>query len=701
MNAIVPLNITAIRVSENDRSNLTGKDFKGQTATFDRMPHGLGETEPSTGAAVVQPLDSNMTPANRLDSGVHLHWQLPDYFRRGVQPAQGGNIVFPHAPNRWLVTRYLKEWDPTGKVYLDLQSKSWLIESDFISGEFQTDSCGVRRRANSVPLPTNPGPNDQPFRFIGRVVDYEDWNPGAEPAENYLPAFKGSDGAPLYLTAIGFVGPSFSSYYPECFSVFGFWDHFKDIPEVADKITKNSPLKFKVSYQVTGWIDDASADPLGPLARMVTDRYDKHVRDSISEGVAVKWSPAEIFDSLTRTQFHWNFSPDSIGYTLNNDKTLKTLDTPSRTLCAGLVEEIVWKLDSPETSYFLNNPEEKQELSAIWRDTVKLAVGNTTTEAISALLKEDLGNGSTQEDLDNYEVLLEALQLGLLPDLEQQGNNLIRLEETLHAKAFAKVSGGHSWTVEQKQASDSKKPRKEEPPLPTEIAEQLSHLNTAQKSYDQGRAALDVRRKQLFMDWVRFINLFIKSDPGDPIDVNALSSFIATGNGGELNAVKDYGNRTGILALQMDPVTAEITGIEKPLGEGSLAEDVWSRFQVLAEMIKSHPDWEIRGLPATPFWLPTDPVVVVEGDRIEPVRRNGASKNIDVRVSGELFSTMTFGYLGNTFSIETSDLCGVPKIGASTPMWEDVAAVTGETFLLVPMLNTSVAEALKAKGGTD
>ena len=57
MNAIVPLNITALRVNKNDQTNIVGK-FKGRTAVFEKLPYGGNGQGSSTGDAIVQPLDS-------------------------------------------------------------------------------------------------------------------------------------------------------------------------------------------------------------------------------------------------------------------------------------------------------------------------------------------------------------------------------------------------------------------------------------------------------------------------------------------------------------------------------------------------------------------------------------------------------------------------------------------------------------------
>lgn len=701
MNAIVPLNIAALRVSANDNSNVVTQ-FKGRTAVFENMPFNSSSKQASTGDMVVQPLESDSSPQNPLGIGIHLHWELPDYFRRGAQPAQGGDVVFPQAPNRWLVIRYLSLLDPGTKKYGEVQSKSWIVESDFVASAITPDPDGVLRPTVSVPLPANQQPGKPPFMFMGRVVAYENWNPASEPAANYLPAFKGSDGKPLFLTSIGFVGPSFSAYYPECCSVFGFWDHFKDLADIFAAITGNNSIQFKVSYQVIGWIQEPGSDPLSNVASLVTEQYNNYVQQCRTENVAVARTPADEFVGLAVRNFRWEFNQQDITFKLKPDQTLDTLNVPQQTLCGGIKQEIVWNmLSNPATSFFLKNPD-NQTAPAVWTDTVELAVGNTTVEALSALLKRDLNNTTDDPSLlDNYEYLLNALQLGLLHDLETQGNALIALEEACHSKAFSQLAGGFLWTVErQPSGAAAKSNPDEEITLPLAIAEQLHLLNQAQKDYDQSRAALDIMRKQLFMDWIRFVKIFVSGVPDPNVNINDLTNFLLTSKSGELKAVVDAGTTAGILLYLQDRVTAEITGLQEPAAGNSLANTVWNQFQAMVTALAPHADWQLRAVAAAPFWMPTDPVLVMEGNRLEPARRNGPGPNIFVRLSGELLDSLQFKFQGNTFAVAAAALTGPPKVSAVTPMQSDAQALIGEAWLLVPMLAMAAANALKAKGGT-
>jgi hypothetical protein len=705
MNAIVPLNVTALRVNSNDNSQIVSQ-FKGRMGAFDNMPWGSSASQPSTGDAIVQPLESASTPANPLGVGAHAHWQLPDYFRRGVQPPTGGNVVFPQAPNRWLVERYLSVWNTQTNTYGAPMTKAFLVESDYIGMSPWTDAYGVMRPTTSVPLPVNPG-SGQPYRYMGRVLNYEDWQPGSEDPNQYLPAFNGEDGKPLYLTATGFVGPGFSDYYPDCCSVFGFWDHFKDNNQIYRAITTNTPIQFKVSYQVVGWINSNATDPMSSVAAAVITQYNNYVQECAAQRVEPTETPIDFFVNLTTQQFRWTFNTTDISWTTNDDGTIKTLTAPSGTIVAGWMQEVVWNmLSSTGTTYFLSNPGNTNNPS-IWTDTVEMAVGNTMNEALSVLLKHDMNNGDTDPNvLKNYEYLLDALQCGLLNDLEKQPSRMIYLDESLHSEAFAKSYAGWTWTVEQPQAQSGKAPNANlQVTLPLDLAEQLAVLNAAQKAYDQARLGLDQRRKQLFMDWLRYVRAYVNSLTGGPADPNVslptLTNFMETSNSGELNAVIAAGNDAGMQVYVTDPTTGQVTGLKPSTTQTSLAGRVFTAYTaVITTLQKESTNWKLLAMPSPSFYLPTDPVLLLEGDRIMPARRNGTADNLYVRLSPDLLSTLSLIYGGATFTVNTSSLSGLPAVSPVTPNQADVQTLLAEAYLLMPMFSGAVGSSLAGQGGS-
>lgn len=706
MNAIVPLNVSALRVSLNDSTNVV-VNFKGRVGNFNQIPWSGGNAGASTGDTVVQPLDSTSSPLNPLGPGIHVHWELPDYFRRGVQALGSEEVLWPQAPNRWLVTRWLSAWNATSSSWGPAQPASWVVESDYVSSTLTADPDGVLRPAAPIPLQIVA---PQPYGYMGRVVSAAAWNPASERASQFLPGYLGADGKPAFLTANGFLGPGFSSYYPDCCSVFGFWDRFLDQPQVAAAIAGNQPVQFRASYQVTGWIDPGAVDPLDGIADLVRKNYDQYVAQCAAEGTEVATTPAEVFGQLVRQRCHWTFDLDDIHYTLNADGTLDTLDLPQKTLCAGVLQEVVWNnLTSPQTSYFLNTPSPSSTSTStgtpgVWTDTVKLAVGNTPSEALSALLKADMGNEDDDPDLlANYEYLLDALQLGMLHDLESQGNMLITLEESLHTSGFARQQGGVVWVVQSIQPADaSRAPTADaEVTLPLDLAESLALLNGAQKSYDMARDGLEVVRRQLFMDWFRYVKMYAGGVTSPNVTLNALTNFMATGGTGSLARVQAAGTAAGVLAFTNDPVTGAVTGIVTP-GSGvsptSAAYTVYDRMRDFLEALAPYASkWQVLGVPAPPFWQATDPAVLVEGNRIEPVRRNGTGADLAVRLTGELVQALSVAAGEASFTVPGAGLA--PDVPAQAPYADDVRAVLAEAALLVPSLAPAVASALAAQGG--
>lgn len=706
MNAILPLNVTALRVNYNDNSNVVSQ-FAGQTADFSNMPYGQKTSNASTGDQIFRSL-VEPKPKQQLDPGVHLHWELPDYFRQGVQSNDGSQIKFPHAPNRWLIIRQFSEWDALGKQYKAAQPKCWILESDCLTDDLEEDEYKQTRPRITVPLPLNPQYGEQPFKFMGRVQEYQDWDPNSTSGD-YLHNYLDEDQQPLYLTSVGFVGPAFSAYYPECCSVFGFWDHFADLSVFSAIQSADKDLHFKVGYQVIGWIHDSSKDPLQSapgyknegktFAQVFQDEYNKIVGQYNEEQVdlATLPKPEVVFNQLAARLYKWNFPENSITVAQDDSaKTLKSVDVPARTLCAGTMQEIVWDMGGASGTAFLSN----SKGGAVWvDDEAKIAVGNTPTEALSALLKMDSGQTGSPQDLSNYEYLLDALQLGLLRDLEQLEHPVINLDEALHNRGFSRQSGGLLWVVKSKQQDGVVKAASatSEVSLPMDLAEKLHNLNQAQKNYDQGRAELEVRRKQLFMDWFRYLN---SANSSDSFYLNDLPNFIYQTGNSELKTVVDAGNTTGILLYKRDEQSGRIVAPVQPKATGSLAAAVWTTYDIVRKALESSPDFSnflLQCVPAPNFWTPTEPVVLIEGKQVEQARRNGPGPLTNLRASTQLVTALKTG----NFTVSANSISGLPTLHSTQPLSADVLQLILEAYLLTPALATFPSAALAAQGGPD
>jgi hypothetical protein len=409
-----------------------------------------------------------------------------------------------------------------------------------------------------------------------------------------------------------------------------------------------------------------------------------------------------------RQHYRWTFNKEDISYRLDN-YNITSLTVPERTLCAGSLQEIVWDLDENAIQHgFLANSDPSGK-PYLWTDAeVTLAVGNTTTEALSALLKKELNNTGNDPDLlNNFEYLLDAFQLGLLNGLENDPHPIFRLDEKLHAHAFARYPGGQLWIVQQGPSGAGAPPNPDrEIALPLDVAEKLNLLNTAQKNYDQNRARVLALRQQLFMDWHHYIRLYmgeIRADD-DNVSVGDLVKFlyVLDSDQSELGTVLKAGNDTGVLLYTQDKDTGRIIGLgQEPANLTSLAHAVWTSFHALHRALPAGSGWTVQCVPSPPFWTPTDPVLLMEGKRIETLRRKATVDTLFVRLSGELLGNLKLKYQDSAWSVAADSLAGLPALNPQQPpLSADVQALVGENALLTPMLARSVGSALENQGGT-
>ncbi|MGO4710374.1 coiled-coil domain-containing protein, partial [Chryseobacterium sp. 2TAF14] len=142
-----------------------------------------------------------------LDAGMHIHFVLPSYFKKFDDK---GNL--PKAPNRWYINR-------------EKDGKEWIVESDHIwninDPELnKSQTCTYVEEAE----------NNFHFKYIGRKYRLEDWVNKGNSKDNYL----------NNLSALGWGSFSFDIHYPNCRSVFGFYD---------EEGTEND------AYTIIGWVE--------------------------------------------------------------------------------------------------------------------------------------------------------------------------------------------------------------------------------------------------------------------------------------------------------------------------------------------------------------------------------------------------------------------------------------------------------------
>ncbi len=167
------------------------------------------------GSAIESPPFSD---ANSPQSGVHLHWILPEQFTAGTEQPDG-SIQYCAAPDHFLVTRIASQ-DSGNPCF-----KQWLVHSSAVSGSNATDS-------RSCPIPDENGFH---CAYLGKTVDYP--NGTEAPISRLAQPF----------TAVMPGDPCFAAYYPGCKNIFGFYDDLENVSENT-----------RLSYLVCGWLQDGS-----------------------------------------------------------------------------------------------------------------------------------------------------------------------------------------------------------------------------------------------------------------------------------------------------------------------------------------------------------------------------------------------------------------------------------------------------------
>lgn len=460
-----------------------------------------------------------------------------------------GTSHFPPVPDRWLVTRLVIPDSATLQTTPIDFWQSWVVESNFMHTDAQAciapleASQQVADRAalvTRVPAPemrhaANLSADTQPFVCLGRAVPAEAWQEN-QAAENRYP----------HLTAVGYGEPTFASYYPNCRTVFGFYDSLADSADAGLDWASHT-----LAYVVVGWYSDAGDDPLAQ----------------------------EAADFLAEAQWR-----------------LPEAATANALICSGAVTGVRWG----KAAY----------LHAAAADIDQVVVGNTAAEALAAYLSGD-GDGTAP----TVAHLLEALQLGLLPELASGAAGLTALENALHNSGFGAIDGGRLWMIEKKTEDDNAltpaarfeqitgiangvpDPAFGQITLSETLAEQLDALNVLQQTYESLWEEAGDRRWQLFSDWYRSIQLRYPelSHP---------------------DAKKALDDRLAPLDLEVLPP------------DSAALQQQWQKLvqahQALSQTLAREGNYQLRQVPAPRYWQPNDPVVLLTGPDAMPTVRYGS-----------------------------------------------------------------------------
>ncbi|KPA88147.1 hypothetical protein ACMGT0_19475 [Pseudomonas sp. RHF3.3-3] len=748
MTLIIPVNVQALRVSTNDASLVTKSTelFCGATTNYGGLPwrepdpngaivHSGTWTKANVSTNTYNPMNQNVI--EQLKAGIHLHWALPDSIAQGRQ-APDGTVDYPPAPNRWLVTRIIQQSQGT-------QVKQWVVESDYLMTpeQYRSEYYPASQR-NSISLPVGwdvpPGYDVEgnggaayypPSRRMGRVFELRNWQPtpdapGAALTDvRHLPAFVLSPGNFMAagqnlgsISALGNSGPTFSAYYPDCASAFGFHDTFLDLEQDKPQKWHLDNVQFQVSYQVSGWHSSAADDPLqGQAFRQALAVAEA---DNANRPADRRLTPAQVFAQVVQGFHGWQYQP--------------TVDErPSRCLYSAQVAGIPWNTTGQNPLQPNTRPGfPKCYLAPLTTrdETVRAAMGSSSSSALAALIKEQWSGWKPQEpqgDLPpasdeiehNLEFLLDALQMGLLERLGRS-LTLVQLEQEVHQNGFGALQSGRIWMIRQKQTGSGSPYAAPQVVLPddsNQLAEKLNSLNLYQQRLDALLNIIVSCRQQIFMDWYKYITGLYDETGSVPFDVTQLNSYLAeqildlwakfeAAFGKSADASPATGNIPVFPCGPQDFLSQAANGTYlTKASPQSLVGQLVSQANTLVGLLASdYSQFELQTTNAARFWQPNEPVLVVTGDSLQPARRNGNVKSLPCRLGGQLLSQVgtAAGARLTATVLQGSLALGVPQVNPGQgpeardlqPILADLALVLGEKSLLDPLLAPQIAGAL-------
>ncbi|PHR20998.1 MAG: hypothetical protein COA38_19130 [Fluviicola sp.] len=256
------------------------------------------------------------------------------------------------------------------------------------------------------------------------------------------------------LTAVGYGEPTFSAIYTNCQGVFGMHDSLEGV-------TDHETIK---GYTVIGWYHNSDS---GTAFVDVND-----LRLAVEKSALVEDDQDE--------------------------------DTVSEVKLENLLYQ--------GTVLFKSDTDGDMQSSDLIAEEVKVGVGNTSAEAMSAITGADDVDGEHVLNLfgsNSYHVLNDQ-------DGEREANKLI------HKEGFSSINGGVIWEIKQEEGTDE-----DSFVVADDIERKLIALNTAQQEHDKLAQEIEHYRAQLFADWYKYLLArYLPNYAPEKIDLNAVMDFM-------------------------------------------------------------------------------------------------------------------------------------------------------------------------------
>jgi hypothetical protein len=400
--------------------------------------------------------------------------------------------------------------------------------------------------------------SSMPYRFMGRTTLLnESRNDGMN--------FKQINGKAL--TVAGYGDIRFSAFYPDCLGVFGFYD-------------AGCTLSATTKYTILGWNNDVEDDL---LFQSLTTLFQKdssidiqQINNQIQNLYGFNLDTNNLTpNGIPRTLFYGEFIPDSIS--TNSPVYASTFSPPTK---------------------------------------LKIALANTSTEALSAFVASEHASGDTKLKQSIEEQLESALMVSKLSHLKQDVG--AKFLESRHEKGFRSSPSGKLWKIATRNNSESQTEAKD---IPSAICLLLDNLNTAQALFDKGLHEIASLQEQLYADWNKYMHARYPNtdERGQHLDGDEVMFFIENFLLTELNTKV---NSVGQVIYD------DTTGNIKPANSGAndLANALCSQWQTLNSALSTENELRTSAnqdqllliqSSAPSYWEAHSPVIMISGMEAE------------------------------------------------------------------------------------
>lgn len=492
--------------------------------------------------------------------------------------------------------------------------KAWILESDFL------DQPGPQTQGSNPFI--DPQAMDSNGLPVAKTIGK---------AQRFTPELKTlPDSVQFFLKAVGPGSVTFANFSPGVQNVFAFTD---DVTTGDDATLINEGT---FTYQVIGWYSNPTIDPL----------------------TATKWE-ANTDASLAGT--YANDTLDWYVYAAEGD------ELPQQTLVHALISNVVWNrtADNPPP---VNYPTNIQT-------NVKVAVGNTAIDALSAMVRLDK-NSQTEADL------LEAFQYGSLEQFDRPGSHEA-LNMAIRQHWYGASSGGTLWKIVGKERTDNTAlPAPQRTPLTPAEEQLLATLNVGQRELDRQQRILESMQWNLFALWWK--NMWMEFSPTEPPVDDDLINWLTTQLPLHLGPASTCNNANGNDPSQESWYYCKVNA-QQNLVSGLSSQAATTHDTLLASLDQS--SWELKSINMPQYYYPNDPVLLVTG--------LGRSTNFDpadglmCRLSSQVVSELTVG--GQTYCAGiscTHDIAAqIPVLSDPNNLLPDgVQQLNAESLFLSPVL---------------